>query len=764
MTSTENMDTDIGTGTGNEANSFREIIDRKIAMLNGRIKNVEGDLQNVKIDADKMATYAVVENRTCRYADYANRREAEFFAKNLIILDVDKITDEETNKDPKKVADINEKVVKKIIEDIEVPVDTSGINIKFFQVSNITRLYGKPWDGKNKNDAPKYAGKDRLRVTLFSNHMREAWIRCAQYCGVENVVPETSFNDRNFTDFLYQEKRKLNADPDGTHWWYVADGRLIRGKKRKPEDKYNPEKAGNAPRNRRRRDGNGGGGFNYGFPDNIGHDFDPGNVNNYGGSSQEPDPGSSNQGNQANGGNTNYNSRISRNEVWDVINRAVGKKDVNNARITKERVTGRCHSIGRIEKQTTIRPQLSKSPVRENNFKYFESTPNSRPPQKRRPRQRRTRSFDRPLIPTRQSERLLNKGVSQSLEEKAAKAREDYQKRLEKWKINPTQDDQVQLDTMARIDQLFENRSTTKEKRTSSQRSPKDERNTAAKVEENEPADQKDVGDPKDKIKVINSTIPSKKINSSDDKNDTEEEEEDEDEDVKSGIESIYDDSGDDSQGGNDGSTLENVLQFDEDDVDAANDQNKIPKEKESTYGSIPSCSQSSLVLKKSLVGPGCITPEELFQQIAEKFEEIYRPKCIGRKKLFEQFLHDIYGLHFLFAHCEDLKERKKIKEWCNESLTFVKDILELTDFKASSKYNLESIQEKSSKIGQGLDMPISFSTICAGTSYIMKRQELLNSAKTEEEKNSIRAKLNKSIDGRTSLMNQSLIDDIFED
>ena len=130
---------------------------------------------------------------------------------------------------------------------------------------------------------------------------------------------------------------------------------------------------------------------------------------------------------------------------------------------------------------------------------------------------------------------------------------------------------------------------------------------------------------------------------------------------------------------------------------------------------------------------------------------------------MFEQFVQDVYGLHFLFYCCKDLKRKNRIKEWCISSLDYTQDIMRLTNFVISNKWNFASIKKKAENISLGKDAPKVFTTIATLNNYVMKRQEVLKTATTDWEKVKIREDLNASIHANTSLTDSQFLD-IFND
>ena len=114
-------------------------ISDRLASVDGDVKRIcdtkladfEAKLNAVDKKADGAAAYAVIEARVGRYADYANRREYDFYEKNIIIANVDKLDRKATQDDIKRA---NDDIVEKFIQSIQVDVETSGVYVKNFHV------------------------------------------------------------------------------------------------------------------------------------------------------------------------------------------------------------------------------------------------------------------------------------------------------------------------------------------------------------------------------------------------------------------------------------------------------------------------------------------------------------------------------------------------------------------------------------------------------------------------------------------------------
>ena len=731
------------------------------------IEELEKRLKKAEDKLERVGSFAIVESRVGRYADYSNRREADEYAKNLIILGVDKITNQDVLKDDRRIKATNEKIVKDLIEEFELDEETFGLKVTFGQVAGIERLNGREWNGPG--EAPKYAGRDKLRVIFINNLFRDVWIYCCKHKDLKHVVPETSFNDRQFTDYLYSEKRRLNSDPDGTHWWYIRNGRLLRGAKRKATDKFDPDRAGGNSNNRRRRGGGGNGGFNFGFPNGIGEGFETGGTARVRNAANSKNKGS---------GSKSTGQSDEAMDVWGIINQRLNLPDFDTddetpklsmkdhlkrkKSPTKKKAT-RNETVSSIfdnwdDNSSTANDEWDDLDVEEisifddydeNRIEYFRLSPNSRG-DRPKTRKRRTNSYPGP-IPS--AERLANlaKVSSKRFEENRAKVMASHLNGSDVSVLNLTDKVNALIDARKPIP------------RTISERSPKDdESNKAMKVMDDDGATIKLITDKGQEI------IPVSR--GPDETNAASGEEEDDDEAIVTDGEkdpqekSKETDSSDDNEDENPNvnSSTSNDCHADSDEIEAALDQENVPEEK-TTY--TPGCTtnNATVTITKNLTGPDAIKPEDLFLQITEKYGLIKSPQCLQRQRMFEQFVQDVYGLHFLFYACEDLKRKNRIKEWCISSLDFTQDLMKLTSFVISNKWNFTSIKKKSENISVGKDAPIVFTTISTLNNYVMKRQEVLKKATTDFEKVKIREDLNASINANTSLTDSQFLD-IFND
>ena len=756
MVSIEDVNKAISDRLASVDGDVQRICDTKLA-------DFEAKLNAVDKKADGAAAYAVIEARVGRYADYANRREYDFYEKNIIIANVDKLNRKATQDEIKKA---NDDIVEKFIQSIQVDVETTGVYVKSFHVKKVTRLFGRPWDG-DPNNAPKYANKDRIRITLINKNHRDNWIECAKHNKINDIYPETPLNDRKFTDYIYSEKRRLNSNPEGTHWWFVSEGRLIRGAKRQEGEKYDPKRDGNAPRNRRDK-GGGGGSLGFGFSNNIGYTFDTGTRNIIGKGSGNSNGGGSSSGSS---GSSSTNTKqattnVNIDDIWDIVNSVINptttpapnmeNTPTPSVQSPKSKVRGRSNSVQQISTQSY-----------NSNSNYYTSTPNSKGTRGVSARGgKRTRNSS---IGDRRSDRIAN------LHKNAEKARAQFQANMERYKKGANNDDQTTIDNINNVSALIERKKATP--RTISQRSPNDgEKSKAQKTNVDTIAsvvapyidpELISMDEINNSIRMVDAAVNVTIVTSESEEDDVDEEKENDND--KNADDDKSSDSGsetsDDNSPGSDSNSATNNSNpgddVDDDDIDAAADTDHVPQEKPTSSTCITNAKK--LVLKKSLVGHNSISPEDLFLQISEKFAEIYKPQCNNRKKLFEQFISDVYGIHFLGGYCEDEKTQKKFKEWCQDSLDFCKQILKLPNFAVSNQFKFDLIEEKATRIFQKLDIPSSFSTISCGTSYILQRQEILKSAKSEEERKNLRKLMNCSIDPNASLSESALLD-IFED
>ena len=728
------------------------------------IGDLEKRLKKAEDKIERVGSFAIVESRVGRYADYSNRREADEYAKNLIILGVDKIIDEDVLKDAQQFKEVNEQVVKDLIAEFVLDEETFGLKVTFGQVAGIERLNGREWNGPG--EAPKYAGKDKLRVIFINNLFRDVWIYCCKNKDLKHVVPETSFNDRQFTDFLYSEKRRLNADPKGTHWWYIRNGRLLRGAKRKATDKYDPARDNSNSNNRRRRGGGGNGGFNFGFPNNIGEGFETGGTARIRNAANGKSGGGGSKGAGQSDGSI---------DVWGIINQRLNLPDfesddeaprlslkdhLKQKKSPTKKKSKNNQNINSIfedwddsDKDQWDNIESNEISIfdnyNENPTEYFRSTPNSR---KDRPKngKRRTTSYPGP---TRSSERLANlaKISSKKFEENRAKVMASQLNCADASVINLSR----------KVDALIDARQPIA--RTISQRSPKDdESNKAMKVVDDEGETIKLITDKGQEIITVSNNSDETNSGSGDD--DDEEEAAVTDGEKDSNEITKESDSSDDNEDENPkiNSSSSTNERIDSDEIEAALDQENVPQEKTSYT---PGCTTNTanVTVTRNLTGPDAIKPEELFLQISEKYGSIKSPQCFQRQRMFEQFVQDVYGLHFLFYCCEDLKRKNRIKEWCISSLDYTQDIMRLTNFVISTKWNFASIKKKAENISVGKDAPKVFTTIATLNDYVMKRQEVLKKASTDWEKVKIREDLNASIHANTSLTDSQFLD-IFND
>ena len=174
-----------------------------------------------------------------RFAELANRHNSNARAKVLIILNVNKVDKNEEGEtldnESAALAYINHAIK-------ENPIGFT-LTTSFFEKVTRTKFvtFQNPRPGAKE---PLYPEKDKLKVTFVHESFRNLVYNAARLGGHRTFIKDMSQMDRYYFDHIFYTVDQLNADPNGTHWYTIADATVKSTRARNPGEQRKDPPAG----------------------------------------------------------------------------------------------------------------------------------------------------------------------------------------------------------------------------------------------------------------------------------------------------------------------------------------------------------------------------------------------------------------------------------------------------------------------------------------------------------------------------------------
>ena len=179
-----------------------------------------------------------------RFAELANRHNSNARAKILIILNVNKVDKNEQG----EVLDDQSAALAYINNAIkENPI---GFTLTTAYFEKVTRTKFITFQNPRPNaKEPLYPEKDKLKITFVHESFRNLVYNAARLGGHRTFIRDMSQMDRYYFDHIYFAVDQLNADPNGTHWYTIADNTVKTTRARNPgEQRKDPPAHRKQPR------------------------------------------------------------------------------------------------------------------------------------------------------------------------------------------------------------------------------------------------------------------------------------------------------------------------------------------------------------------------------------------------------------------------------------------------------------------------------------------------------------------------------------
>ena len=199
-----------------------------------------------------------------RFAELANRHNSNARAKILIILNVNKVDKNENG----EVLD-NENAALAYINGA-IKDNPIGLTLTTSYFEKVTRTkfvtFQNPRPGARQ---PLYPDKDKLKVTFVHESFRNLVYNAARLGGHKTFIKDMSQMDRYYFDHIFFTVDQLNADPNGSHWYTIADATVKTTRARNPgEQRKDPPPGRRQPKHP--------GKLTYEFPSVIAKQFGSG--------------------------------------------------------------------------------------------------------------------------------------------------------------------------------------------------------------------------------------------------------------------------------------------------------------------------------------------------------------------------------------------------------------------------------------------------------------------------------------------------------
>ena len=777
-----------------------EIPDNVAAYINSAVEKTTSKI-NEKLEEFKtqivqpISDYAVeTDNRLNRYANEfdAELRRARFAdlaifhrltnsSKNLMLL---KVPRRKQGDDPDM-----EYVLSRLKSLVNVR-EKLGHDIDEFHITHVFRIELANAT-KPRGYEPKYFGYDKIRVTFYHGQLRDFFLRAAFQTNDRTVVPEMSKEECQFNDYLYEQKHRLNSDKTQGYWWFVRNMELKRGGRKGENAKYDYSK--NKPRRRQVREN-----YTPGFADgNVGMDFgmDPetidvndeedeqemmvvptspktngdndragGSGSNGGSSNGSAPPASGQNGNheQNNGGSSTGGSKTSG---------GTGSGDTNAKTNKNASFNKRWKPIGL---SNLIRNEKRRPPPAGNNISFSKKNNDSAcsanrdgprtmdkartpPPKKQRGRDnvsnepngtKRRTANSIPMYESTPNSRHKNPSIRHRARDVDGQLTGTKRKQL-------SPEDQRQIQMESKVDELIkrrENGDKNQQTKSSTNIKPRTRTRRSLRI-----VQQLQNSTDKSRESILLNDVQRNGSHDyvfSDDDNaliTTTHGTDDSVGDVLDGSDLPEGISALSISCDNNSAIIDDPLEISEIENAQLQRRQRLDPEgaNEENYEGV----DFKLNIFANILGKDAISPGELYNQILEKRNYILQADCTHKYGMFRQIVHDYFLLNFLFQKCEETNLKKKLEEQCKELMPSMEKLAGKFEINTDG-ISVDFIQRKAHDIGYGMDVPSYFTTMLFGGVYTQRYNEILATAKSEEERSQLKARLREGLNQTISIAN----------
>ena len=264
---------------------LKDHIDKKFSSFEDMVRDLKSELKATEsnlIDGindntktlEALHKHFTAEIQDIQFAEFHNRHQDKTFEKQLKILGVPQLEEDDDGKKPPLQDNERDKIIamnvfNKLQDGVEM-----GFKVTADSIVKVIRQ--PPWKPRNPNfkpkNSPRYPDTDTLKVIFANSCYRDNIHRCAMIKNANYILKDISKNDKYYLEYIHFLCEELNNNPNGKYWYTIRENTIVQTRPRfegETRKEYNgPKRRINTPK-----------GYDFGFPrkasEFFGCNFDP---------------------------------------------------------------------------------------------------------------------------------------------------------------------------------------------------------------------------------------------------------------------------------------------------------------------------------------------------------------------------------------------------------------------------------------------------------------------------------------------------------